>query len=700
MRRSNPLYMLKNFRVFGSSGAEFEIAPITIITGSNSSGKSSVIKSLMLLNDLFSRVKGNNLNFDKYILEFISGKHNLGTYESAISRFADTNEMVFGYRVFSEFIWNEVNVVLTFGLDEKNILKNAQLLKLEIFCDDEALIRIDVDEKTKKVKFTSNINLLKSYFFDFMEIKDRLYNPLYRKHCENPEENIYKAEGLYEDEQTSYLYEGLINLKRKEKERNFSFYLMSEYGDANYEQKLLFYLPFEKHLEKCSKNNLISEFDDLIIKCSQEKKVDFKDEKISIPLKITCAFLEGYIKSEYNSLIEYFRALENMYLKLKFKNEFEIESIFSENKERIIQSTFSLNPISVQTCLSGSLINSISETDFKSIISDLKNNSIFKNEKLSSENDFLRLHCALFLVFDKICPNFSKDRKFDNKESIMYNDQYLEFIRRLEYELYLDFISDFLKETVVFLPSFLNNNKFVDAIRVINQRMYSYRDQTTEFSSSMIKYLNAKSSSIYEAGTFIKKWIKEFEVADDIIFKPTEDGLGVHIYIVKENTETLLADEGYGITQLLSLLIEIELNILKAPYFYEGPFGNFSKKYRESTITIEEPEINLHPKFQSKLSELMWDAYDNYNVHFIIETHSEYLIRKLQTMVAKKTIKNTEIALYYINKYDQQKSPANKPQVIKINIKDDGRLSEPFGSGFLDEADNLAMDLLILKSIN
>jgi predicted ATPase len=40
---------IQNFRVFGDEVSQFKLAPITVLTGCNSSGKSSVIKSMMLL---------------------------------------------------------------------------------------------------------------------------------------------------------------------------------------------------------------------------------------------------------------------------------------------------------------------------------------------------------------------------------------------------------------------------------------------------------------------------------------------------------------------------------------------------------------------------------------------------------------------------------------------------------------------------
>ena len=88
------------------------------------------------------------------------------------------------------------------------------------------------------------------------------------------------------------------------------------------------------------------------------------------------------------------------------------------------------------------------------------------------------------------------------------------------------------------------------------------------------------------------------------------------------------------------------------------------------------------------------EAYQKYNIHFIIETHSEYLIRKLQVLVADKENKLTpnDVSLNYVDK-DENGISINR----KIEILEDGRLSEPFGPGFFDEADSLAMDLMKYK---
>ena len=58
----NTQFTLKNFRVFDNKqGGTFNLAPITILTGCNSSGKSSVVKALLLLKDFFQELSTNKI---------------------------------------------------------------------------------------------------------------------------------------------------------------------------------------------------------------------------------------------------------------------------------------------------------------------------------------------------------------------------------------------------------------------------------------------------------------------------------------------------------------------------------------------------------------------------------------------------------------------------------------------------------------
>lgn len=111
---------IKNFRVFGSETmTEFDFAPITLLTGANNSGKSSVLKALSLLKNSFDK----NGNIEKLNFEGLD----LGTYEMNVKD--KGKEMIF--RLPFDLITGK-NVVIDLYFTNERICKMEIIYTSEI----------------------------------------------------------------------------------------------------------------------------------------------------------------------------------------------------------------------------------------------------------------------------------------------------------------------------------------------------------------------------------------------------------------------------------------------------------------------------------------------------------------------------------------------------------------------------------------
>jgi predicted ATPase len=98
-----------------------------------------------------------------------------------------------------------------------------------------------------------------------------------------------------------------------------------------------------------------------------------------------------------------------------------------------------------------------------------------------------------------------------------------------------------------------------------------------------------------------------------------------------------LTDVGFGVGQVLPVIVEC----------FHVP--------RRSVVIFEQPEIHLHPRVQSELADLFIDAVraresgQPRECQFIIESHSEHFLRRLQRRIAEGTIAAEDVALYFVS---------------------------------------------------
>jgi hypothetical protein len=218
----------------------------------------------------------------------------------------------------------------------------------------------------------------------------------------------------------------------------------------------------------------------------------------------------------------------------------------------------------------------------------------------------------------------------------------------------------------------LANCTYIPSIKGQTKRSYHASDDYI-LNNLLKKYIENSLSS--EKEKFVLDWLSDFKLKDFSVQRSDE----LNQNYLRVNGR-LLADLGFGITQLSAILLSTAL----------AEHGQL--------MLFEEPESNLHPKFQSKLADLFIDAQKQFNHQFIIETHSEYMIRKFQYLVAKGEMKSEDIVIYYLHDPNDEDVKAGRvKQVKKILINSNGSLSDDFGTGFFDEADKIAIDLFLLN---
>lgn len=174
-------------------------------------------------------------------------------------------------------------------------------------------------------------------------------------------------------------------------------------------------------------------------------------------------------------------------------------------------------------------------------------------------------------------------------------------------------------------------------------------------------------------------------------------GLGKELIIKKSNgfgsvyikdmfgVEHNLAESSSGLIQIIPIIV-FSFNAL---YEYESYITRKDSDDSTDVIIIEQPELHLHPSLQVKLIDFIKSAMSTY----IIETHSEHIVRKLQVLIAKGELSKDKVAIYYFDKDDK----TGITSISEMEFEDNGFFKKPWPDGFFDDSYNLATELIYAR---
>ena len=697
----NKDYYINNFKVFDNEGAYIDIRPITILTGCNNSGKSSIVKSLCLLNDFCRQAdiclsKSGITDLAKIKLDFHKSPNDImGSFSKVIHKAepiagndnnAEANEnKSFSLKAsaYSNYFLQNMFVELTFSNRKEDHLDNGYLTKIEISTTDNEVV------------YSSEIGGEHMYNFDSLK-KHLIIAILVNR--------------FIADFHTQYLHQYA-------EENQFTNHNRLESSIKSFQESLRIIL--DNYPEYICSN---------ILRWCTTQSVDENSIKRSLKspiLKSELITTKLFKASELN-IFSYFPFMwEHKNLSIQ-----ELRNLFTEGLTAV-----SCEPHEIE--LVNKLFQDVEDSESKDLFEYIRN----------EEKHLFNISLPSFLVgpsfFEPRYPSNKRDYVFDGESytDVLQYGQIIYALNKINQVLsgdknsYItDCISDFryfinVKDILTLaitdiLQNILPGNLLYSRTEGVSvKRLYSL-ESGSDFAELIKDFFNkswllskySKKVSFdhipakdYQPGTFLNKWVNELGLAHRASITSVADGLGasIRMYSSENDTEgTLLADMGYGSTQLFMTILKIENAIMDSVKMFNcnriitSGFNQELIDFIESysyllnnpiTVALEEPENHLHPSLQSKLADMLVDADSNYGVQFLIETHSEYLIRKLQLLIARKTVDNDHVSILYINSKDR---PSYMPLVNRIGVDSEGNLEDVFGPGFFDESIRLTKELI------
>lgn len=189
------------------------------------------------------------------------------------------------------------------------------------------------------------------------------------------------------------------------------------------------------------------------------------------------------------------------------------------------------------------------------------------------------------------------------------------------------------------------------------------------------------------------KWFEMLFPGYEISVEQSEDV--VRLKVKTAGRVDSISDVGFGFSQVLPILVQA------------------ASMDSEETLIIEQPELHLHPKAQVAFANFLTSA-SKAGVKFIIETHSEHILKGLQLQISKGQLADSVHEDDAANALTSDKSPAVGISSDNIKIyyfhKDDvvsnmklnqwGEIEGGWPEGFFDESYKISSEIVKNKIVS
>ncbi|WP_375559959.1 AAA family ATPase [Bernardetia sp. OM2101] len=227
------------------------------------------------------------------------------------------------------------------------------------------------------------------------------------------------------------------------------------------------------------------------------------------------------------------------------------------------------------------------------------------------------------------------------------------------------------------LIELLDNISYLSAIRLNTISPYIV-DTNNEILNELSQLF---SNAAKEQKEFINYWLQKLQLGKIDIEKATLVGLEIKVLVFyKFENHNINTKKAFTLNKLSTGTLQVIMLLMK-----------ISLSKSQSIICIEEPEVNLHPRLQTIIADILQDANKKFKMKFIIETHNEYMLSRFQNLIAEEKINIEKLSIHYF-----QTSTNLKPQVVHIPITEGGIIdySIIYDDEYYPQGYNLHLSLL------
>jgi predicted ATPase len=165
----------------------------------------------------------------------------------------------------------------------------------------------------------------------------------------------------------------------------------------------------------------------------------------------------------------------------------------------------------------------------------------------------------------------------------------------------------------------------------------------------------------------VNDWFRHFEIRYELRLEQLGGKTRSDIFELRlldlaraGRVEVAFNDVGFGISQMLPIIVQ-------------------SVASRDRIITIEQPEVHIHPRLQAEIGDLLVETMQKNGHQFLVETHSEHLILRLRRLVREGKLKPSDLCVLHVSRGREG------AEVQRIHVGEDGSFLDEWPGGFFPE---------------